>query len=157
MHLDKNLWRNGKAREHVTFLSCRGVLHALVWELLLKTCLECDFWTQLFSFPQETESDIWANSLQLGFYFHFYLFIYLFFYSLPFLWLSENNLSWEGGMIKTSLSKWDEWVPVSATLRLCTAQTCLLSISFKLPGYSWPIYNCAAPHLYARLVWNGFT
>lgn len=115
-----SMWRFYLA---VEFCMLWELCQECVWGLLLKTCLECDFWMQLFSFPQETESDVWANSLQLGFYFHFYLFIYLSFYSLSPLWLSENNLSWEGGMTKTSLSKWDEWFPASATLRLCTAQT----------------------------------
>lgn len=125
-----------------------------VWRPLLKTRLECDFWTQLFSFPQKQKATSGQIHSSLAFIF---VFIYLFLYSLPPLWLSENTCLWAGGMVQTSLSKWGEWFPVSATRRLCTARTCPLSISSELLGYFWTIYICAARRLYARLVWNGFT
>lgn len=162
MHLDKNLWRNGKEREHATFLSCRGVfacsgshVRNLYEDRCLKTRLECDFWTQLFSFPQKQKAT--SGQIRSSLAFIFVFIIYLFLYSLPPLWLSENTCLGEGGMIKTSLSKWGEWFPISATRRLCTARTCPLSISSELLGYSQTIYNHAARRLYARLVWNGFT
>lgn len=128
-----------------------------VWGLLLKTCLECDFWTQLFSFPQETESDVWANSLQLGFYFHFYLFIYLFFFTVyrPFDFqkiIFREKVEWPR---RHSANEMNDFPPQQLSDYALPKR--LLSISFKLPGYSGPIYNCAARRLYARLVWNGFT
>lgn len=124
-----------------------------VWGPLLKTRLECDFSTPLFSFPQKQKATSGQIRSSLVFIF---VFIYLLFlYSLPPIWLSENTCLWAGGMIKTSLSKWGEWFPVSATLRLRTARTCPLSISSELLGYSWTIYNRAARRLLcqASLKW----
>lgn len=103
VHLDKNLCRNHKEREQKTFLSCHrflstfGVRPSVYMRPYVKDLLRVWFLKILLftHFHKNRKWHLGQISSCLTLFFQ------------PSLWLPENTLSWNGGMIKTSLRKWD--------------------------------------------------